>query len=345
MQGTTKSEADPNLNAANIKTGITIFGILGTYAASDSGSMSSNIHRDKGTIPWSIVKESVTDRGTAYPNATAGTIRAIPSILKDDDGFIGTSITYVDRTGWGATTCGTTGTIDARIANCAANGTLGAQAAWDGTLKGNAGQSTWKLVTRTGNVDPSGRAREVWRDERTGLLWSSLVSGEANTYVIKTQGSETSEVTQAGDGKYINWCKASGSNNISGNPAAEDDPQDYCDNASYQNTAGNAISACFEGAGFTDVDNIDNNIDSAGKAGLHSPTVSWRLPTKYDYTQAETDGIRFVLQEMGPNTFNYEWSASVYSDSRYYAWIFYPVNGYFNYDNRYVNYAVRCVGR
>lgn len=349
---------DPNLLGANILSGVTIFGVAGTATAgSPSTALTSNIHRDKGTIPWSIVRETVTDAGVAYPNAMAGAIRAIPSILKDDDGYTGTSITYVDRSTWGGNTCGqdaditTPYTIDKRIAHCAAHPTLGAEATWDGTTKGNAGQSTWKLVTRAGALHSSGRAREVWRDERTGLLWSSLVSGSADNKTDKVNGGSGGG-TSTDDNKYINWCKASGSNNITGNPAAEADPQGYCDNASYQNTgtgpATKAISACFEDGEnfFTNTDTISNGIDSDGKAGLHSPAVSWRLPTLYDYQQANVDGIRFVMAEMGPNTWYWEWTASVYSDGRYVSWIFRPNDGVFGYDVRDSgSYAVRCVGR
>lgn len=333
----TVAQLEPNLTPANIMAGITIFGITGTAASGGpTTALTSNIHRDKGAIPWSLVKETVTDRGQAYPNT--GTIRAIPSILKDDDGNAGTSVTYVDRTGWGSNTCGTTGAIETRITNCASvfNGTLtgctdmvstnatdctnnsaiwraGSTATWDGAVNGNAGQSTWKLVTRTADTDLSGRGREVWRDERTGLLWSSLVSGSAERMVDKANGGSFRGTT-VDDNKTINWCKASGSNNIVGNPAAEDDPNNYCDNATYQNTTGDAISACYEGAGFTNTDTISNGIDGAGKAGLHSPAVSWRLPTKYDYQQADNDGIRFVMPEMGPNGSWSEWSASVVSE-------------------------------
>jgi hypothetical protein len=316
------------------------------------------MHREKGTAQWSMVTESTTNGGVAYTNSNSG-YRAVPDITKDDDGYRSENVIYVDRTGWGATTCGTSqATVAARIANCAT--VLGAEATWDGTVKGNAGQSVWKLVSRTGDVNSAGRAREVWRDEKTGLLWSSLVSGAADNKVVKTNGG-TGGGTSVDDSTWLNWCKASGSNNITNNPTAQPDQYNdplngmqtynYCDNASYQNVgtgpAVKAVSACFEDGGnfFT---NVDPSIDNAGKAGLNlasTPSVAWRLPTVYDQQQANINGIRNVLQEMGPNTWNYEWSASVYSDGRYYAWIFSPNSGNFYYTGRGNYNGVRCVGR
>lgn len=343
--GATKTLLEPNLIAANIAHGISIFGVLGTYRGPTSGlgAMNSNIHRDPAAIPWSLIKGSSTDAGAAYP--ASGTIRSIPSIMKDDDGYRGGSVAYVDRTGWGTNSCGTSQlTVELRIADCTAHPQIGAQAVWVGESSGNAGQSTWKLVTRTGNHHISGRSREVWRDERMGLLWSGLLSGVADNKIGGIGGGGTSS-----DGKYINWCKSSGSNFIAGNPAAEDDPINHCDNSSYQNTSGDAISACFEGAGFTNIDTISNVIDSGGKAGLgmsSTPAVSWRLPTLYDYQQASIDGIRFVLAEMGPNSWSDEWTATIRSENRDYAWMFEGQTGSFEMSSRnYNSYGVRCVGR
>lgn len=314
-----KTILESNLIASNIKSGITIFGVLGSYTGAGV-AMASNQHRNLATTQVDQLTESVTNAGIDYTSADPG-YRAVPKITKDDDGYTGGSVTYVDRSTWASTTCGTTqATLNARIADCAT--VFGANATWDGSIKGNAGQGQWKLVSRTGGIS-SGRGREVWQDQRTMLLWSSAVSSS------------------------LNWCKASGSNNIAGNPTAENDAQNYCNNATYQNTSGLAISACFED-GNVNFTTTDAGIHNAGKAGLmrsSTPAVKWRLPSVYDQQQANINGIRFVFPDMGTNSINYEWSASVYSGYRYYAWMFVPGDGSFVYGSRNSSSAVRCVGR
>lgn len=75
-------------------------------------------------------------------------------------------------------------------------------------------------------------------------------------------------------GVAVHWCKPSGSNFITNNPAAENDPDDICENPANQNTGVGpgvkSISACYEDRDnfFTNVDLISSTIDSAGKANL-----------------------------------------------------------------------------
>jgi hypothetical protein len=328
--GNTISFTDAGLLSSNIRAGTSIFNVTGAYY----GPAMSNMHRDKATTQISQSSEAITSGGAVYTNADPG-YRAVPKISKDDEGYTGGSVTKVSRTNWDTTCdattgagggtansvckCGTSGTIDQRIADCAAHAVIGANAAWDGSTNGNAGQGTWKLVTRTGSVS-SGKGREVWRDEQTKLIWSSLVS------------------------TALNWCKASGSNNIAGNPTVEVDSLGYCGNAghtaTYQNNIGQAVSACFEDDGtyFTQA-----GTDQLGKGGLSrtsSPVVGWRLPTIYDFQQANINGLRFVVPDV-----NVEWSASVYSLNRGNAWIFYSDGGHVSGGSRSYDFAVRCVGR
>lgn len=325
-------------SASQVASGSTILGVSGSYTGSFAAVMASMEHRDAATSQVSLQTEAVTNAASVYTHADPG-YRAIPKIAKDDDGYTGGSVTMVDRTSWdtacdsstGATggsadspcKCGLSGNISARIADCAAHGTMGTGATWDGAAKGNAGQGAWKLVTRTGAVTSS-MGREVWQDQRTMLLWSSKIS------------------------TALNWCKASGSNQIAGNPVAEDDPNNYCDLAgTYQSTAGQAVSACFEDEG-TYFTQTDAGIDPGGKAGLDrssTPVVGWRLPTKYDYGTAESNGIRFVMPDMVAITGGYEWSASVNASIRNSAWIFYGASGNVYSLSHVSPYSVRCVGR
>lgn len=211
-------------------------------------------------------------------------------------------------------------TTIAKITHCVA--VFGTGAIWDGSLNGNAGQVTWKLVTRTG-ANSSGKGREVWQDTKTGLLWSSLISTN------------------------INWCKASGSSNASGVAAAnkEADPDAICDNATYQDQT-TAQSACFEGTGFA---NSDPAIDNAGKTGMAltatHPLVAWRIPTMYDYEIADYHGIRFILPDMGANGSGEEWTGTLSSINTTQAWTYSSTLGSHSSRSRTSGYSVRCVGR
>lgn len=303
--------SDTNFIAKNIKQGVTLFGVLGTQKGNEF--LGSSMNRNYGTTQITLAAETVTYAGT---NTLPNNYRPIPVIATDDDGYTG-SVPKVDRSTWSNTTCGTTQTtIDARIADCAS--IFASNATWDGTDRGSAGQSIWKLVTRTGSISSS-KGREVWMDTRTGLLWSSLVA------------------------TTLNWCKGAGSHSITGNTYADTDSSSVCNNSTYQNTATTAVSACFEATGFS---TSDVNIDNAGKAGLSlssTPVIAWRLPTIYDFKQAEVDGIRFVIPDIGVGSG--EWAATLYSTDHSQAWYFDSNYGTTGIGARTGNHAIRCVGR
>ncbi|HAR43823.1 MAG TPA: hypothetical protein DCS07_14510 [Bdellovibrionales bacterium] len=314
--------------------------------------VSSNEHRDKATAPITLDTEATTNAGQNYTNTDPG-YRAVPKISKDDD-----SGTPIDRSKWNhckadRTTynanatypckCGTTtgNTIAQRISDCAANGGIGSEATWDGTNRGNSGQGTWRLVTRisyaSGVPNPSQTnpndlneyGKEVWQDQRTGLLWSS---GQGLT----------------------NWCKASGNNNITDNPTAEADPAGICDNSTYQATSNPAYSMCFEDATHATDRNVgyyylggNYNYGKGGLTDTSSPKVSWRLPSAHDYMIAEINGLRFVLPDTRFNMLNpteVEWTASVVSSSPDSAWVFNSQTGELTQQLRSGAAIVRCVG-
>lgn len=54
-----KTLLEPNLISAYITQGITIFGVTGSYRGPTSGlgAITSNIHKDAATIPWSLIRE------------------------------------------------------------------------------------------------------------------------------------------------------------------------------------------------------------------------------------------------------------------------------------------------
>ncbi len=293
--------------AATICSGNTVLGIAGTaICGAPATPYSSNANRDKNTTQITQLQETVTYAGTSLPN----NYREMPFVSKDDDGSFSSNATKVVRTTF--VNCGLTQTtITARISDCA---TLnGVNATWDGQVKGNNGFGVWKLVTRTAaNI-------EVWRDERTGLLWSSKVATSKN------------------------WCKASGNNNssvVTNTNFKENDPNGTCTNSSNQNTTTAPISYCLENAQFD-----TSNVNAAGKAGLKAsstPTVRWRLPTLNDYLQAQVDGINLVLPDFSTS---YEWTATINSANTSQAWMYRPASTIIATNPRSNNRDVRCVGR
>lgn len=321
FSGATKSEVASDLVAGNIRNGITIFGVTGTYTGTNL-SWPSSAHRTKATTQITYADEKVTAASLPAGYST------VPRIDVDNEGgSTNAEISSVDRTGWGATTCGTSqNSVALRIGDCAV--VFGANATWDGALKGNAGQVKWELVSRSGDI-ASGKGQEVWRDSQTGLLWSSLVSTN------------------------LNWCKASGSSNslnfnISAQLLNEDDPADICDQQINQNQGEleDVISACAQFTGFT---NTATDIVNTGKSNLSvssTPKVAWRLPSMYDYAVANKHGLRFVLPDAGVNSASLvEWTATVASTSRAEAFVFNSKTGARTKQNRIYLNSVRCVGR
>lgn len=308
-----KNVIEPNLTASNIKSTSTIYGVTGSYTGS-SLSWGSGMNRDKSATKLTTTAETTTYAGT---NTLPAGYRAIPKIDTDTDGAVlnGTpQVTVVDRSAWGAMTCGLSGTLAARISNC--------NKTWTGDTSANAGQGVWQLVTRTAV------GKEVWKDASTGLIWSSLVS------------------------TGINWCKGIGSNNsanvnIVNQNLAEDDPNNICDQIFYQNqlATDNVVSACAEFVGTT---TTDSNIDNSGKSNLNaasSPSVRWRVPTMYDYMLANHNGLRFVLPDMQVGSLGTEWTSTVYSVDRSKAFAFDAATGQRSVQSRSFLNNIRCVGR
>jgi len=349
---------DTDLIAANIKSGVDIFGVVGTgvlltgtatspattsdiatgkQAWNSSGVLMtgsgaaggtillSDMYRDRLTTAMTQGTETGTYAGTGGQDLPAG-YRDIPDTTKDDDGYYasGNTTSQVVAAARPSNDCGKTqGVLAERIAECASlNPTT---STWDGATKANAGQAVWKLVTRFG------AGKEVWQDTRTGLLWSSIVKvGES-------------------------WCKAAG------NAQAGDA---YCTDVAHQPDLSNVESWCAEvgpaayyqpvtGSGET----WTNGTYSVAKGGMgkkaaggtNALSVRWRLPNVYDYQQANIDGIRFVMPDMVASAGDtvYEWTATVTGSNTVYAYVFGSGHGEIIKKNRadITSYSVRCVGR
>lgn len=338
-----KSSLEPDLDPNNIQKGIVLFGIRGTYEAPEivygSGAHrapSSSTVANKMNYKQNVTGES--NRLEANPNQNSSQIypadyHAIPKIAADSEA----DVVGVNRATWSNTQCGTIGTIVARVANCAT--TFGANATWKGSVRGNAGQTDWDLVTRKRDSVDTNKTYEVWRDSSTGLLWSSLVSTSQNW--CKSTGSNGRKVSDGVDMVYDQLT------------SAEDDPSNYCDNATYQDQT-TPVSVCY----IDMPDNGDPNVFSTsystattpGKAGLlpdltaATGRVYWRVPSMYDYILANHHGLRFVMPDIGVNT-DEEWTATTSASNRKNAWTFSGKTGARQYKQRNNPAAVRCIGR
>jgi hypothetical protein len=307
---------------SNFSSSKNIFGRSGAATISgDPTVLVSNVNRSIAGIQVYQYSEWTTYAGTALPSTGGYSYRNGASILNDDDGQYNTdagcaanctsviSITAAQHAGY--SDCGVAqATISGRIADCAS--TNGSAATWSGSSNGNSGEGIWKLVAR------SGANHEVWQDQRTGLLWSSIASTNAD------------------------WCEASGNNDGA-------DPAGYCN----VNTTSYCIETLYPGGGTPTVGFAGDTFpggpyDSAkGLMGLGStPPVSWRLPTSHDYLQAEVDGIRHVMPDMGAfGGGNSEWIATVNSIDRTRGYKFGSNDGVLFSGDRFGLNNVRCVGR
>jgi hypothetical protein len=316
------------LRSANIKVGKKVFGVEGSFLG-DSYEWGSGLQRavNSGTF-MSYNSEKDLSANLDYSSQ----FHPVPQITAasadhDKDPLVTTAtINKVDRTAWGAITCGTTGSIANRLTDCAVQIT-GGSASWDGKVKGNAGQGIWNLVSRT---CPSGQCYEAWQDYSTGLIWSSLV----------TAGSIGT-----------NWCKGTGNNAsaTSTEDLRDADSGTICTNALYQENTNEAYSACLERTGVFST--ADSSFVQNGKSGLTSslaPTngrVLWRVPTIYDYILANHNGLRFVMPDIKSTNLSYEWTATTYSLSRNRAWAYDNRTGTRSIHDKIEKLNVRCIGR
>ncbi len=189
----TAAVADTDLVASKIKAGTNLFGVMGSYQGQTSAGIGSLAPRDPGisgpyataqstSLQLTLSEEASNYNGADMPNSGGYKYRDIPDRNVDtDSGALG-NCRYSPRP---SSDCGLTqSTVAARIADCAAVNP--SASTWDGATQCNNGEGLWKLVVRdTAN-------KEVWQDQRTGLLWSSKVATATN------------------------WCKATGNTSEAG---------------------------------------------------------------------------------------------------------------------------------
>ncbi len=252
-----------------------------TQAAEDSGKVIlSQLHRIKGTAILSSAEE------TAKADSLPVGYDNIPRVEESDDGINSNSVTLQTRP---LVECGISAglTTAQRLRDCADKNP--AHSEWKGTANGNSGEGVWKLFTR------SSIGREIWLDEKTGLVWSDILSTNNGTNIL------------------ANWCQASG----------------------------NKESALIEnGIDCNDLGTV-SRCESATVIGISPSDVSWRLPTRGDYLQADVNGSRFVL----PRTNQQVWTATVSSQNREQALSVNVQTGVISKVDRDQQQLVRCIGR
>jgi hypothetical protein len=172
-------------DASNICSGTTLDGIVGSATCYSADILIySNACRNLGTTQLTMAQEVSTYAGSLGTSASnlPSNYREIPNVSIDDDGYVATGANqYGTRP---QVACGGTAilTVANKIADCASKN--GSNATWDGSTKGTGGQSVWKLVFSSGqtvagtcsSVAMATDCYEVWQDQRTGLLWSSLTT-------------------------------------------------------------------------------------------------------------------------------------------------------------------------
>lgn len=119
---------------------------------------------------------------------------------------------------------------------------------------------------------------------------------------------------------------------------------DQLDDANWCQASGNS-------QGTSDEIGVDCQTEGAGKSlctnydPLELPLVSWRLPSRNDYLQADLDGIRFVLKKVTDNTF---WTATTASTAapakREFAWTYSMGNGTLIAEEMITARHIRCIG-
>ena len=216
--------------------------------------------------------------------------------------------------------CGASGTIAARIADCSTPN--GLWSFYDGKKYGQDGEGDWKLVSV---LDNAGTKYEVWRDERTKLLWSDKASVDYNWY--QAAGYSKASADSVGE---TTLTSGPGAIEASSNQTLQpDSPISVCPDV---------ITGAIAAGGGTD-SYIYVNPETDFKAGLSYPQVTWRLPSRNDWLLAEVNGIRKVL----PNMDSRFWSSSSFSGNRGYAWVFFGNDGRVASDTRSSSNFVRCV--
>lgn len=246
----------------------------------------------------------------------ASKYQAIPNVVTDTDGRhsnVGgiAKKHYLERiVGRPDKECGTSGTVSQRVSLCRQEN--GAKAFYDGRQYGQAGEGDWSLVTRLSSGE------EVWRDERTKLLWSDKTSityqwFHASGYakLTATSVAETSYNSQPGVGTA---CRDHLSVQI---PCQSLNPISLCAEVDDDGVVVGGGADPLYDESYTPTSDASIEKDFKGSLGV-TQDVLWKLPSIDDWKMADVNGLRKVLR----TTDSLYWSSTTNSQTRSNVWIY-----------------------
>ncbi len=213
--------------------------------------------------------------GGCYPSSAPESLTASlsknPSVPSISTGGLTQIPEAADTSGLNAglprptSSCGNAGSIADRIVDCRTKNSAVALVEKITSSR----KVSWSLVSRT--VEGS----EVWRDNETHLVWSDRIGWSSR--------------------QVFNWCHASGSNNKSGSPYAENDPFFWCSGEKFQDQLA-PVSACVEDSvNLNGILQSDQAKGGLGKLQGATTPFLWRLPSIGEVGKAFSNGAAKVL--------------------------------------------------
>ena len=216
--------------------------------------------------------------------------------------------------------CGRNGSVVRRMRDCSIKNK--ARSHFIGKKQGQDGAGDWNLVVRLTGKDQfnQGRVFEVWRDERTKLIWSDSTNMSYNWF-------QSAGFSSATDTRLLTYYNAQAGSSIGNTILQPINPISVCANADRLNANGGT-------RGITRYRNpaIENQV----KGNLN---IAWRLPSRNDWFSAFVDGISQVISSTNISA----WTATSTSGNGGRQFKFFPSNGAIQEESPMTLQSVRCV--